>query len=419
VTRPWRWVAGVAGLIGVMTACQERLTSPADCPALCPGGTIQVFDTLVTAVALRDSSFPAHKDSANGYVARGQGSALLVSSGFAASEDRAVYRFNARGDSIVVRDTLRAYTVDSVLVNLTLVARDTLVDGLKVYLYRLPSTVDSTVTFDDVESQLVEANLVDSIVVPDTLNKGAIHTILRGVDVDRLRLPPGGDSVLALGLRMAAATPTGIRVGALASGTAASFTSYVTVDVPDTGSVRNQTLTRSTNFNTFVTQNPIVPDDTLLTVGGEPSSRALVRFGLTNGFLDSTTIVRATLELTPVRPIIGLPTDPSVIQTLAVIGDLGAKSPVANTASDLASGFIRQDTLPTVQSDTLRIDVTRIVQLWQRTRTRPQSVFLGLTPEGASFARAVFFSTRSSSGGVLVAPRLRITFQRSFPFETP
>ena len=90
-----------------MTACQEKLTSPADCPALCPGGSVQVFDTVVPALALRDSSFPAHKDSANGYVDRGQGVGLLLSSGFAASEDRAVYRFAARGDSIVVRDTLR------------------------------------------------------------------------------------------------------------------------------------------------------------------------------------------------------------------------------------------------------------------------------------------------------------------------
>jgi hypothetical protein len=414
VSRPWRWVAGVAGLIGVMTACQEKLTSPADCPALCPGGSVQVFDTVVPALALRDSSFPAHKDSANGYVARGQGAALLVSSGFAASEDRAVYRFAVRGDSIAVRDTLRAYAVDSAQLALTLVARDTLVDGLKVYLYRLPSTVDSTVTFADVESQLVEANLIDSITVPDTLNSGAIHTTLRGADLDRLRLTPGGDSVLAIGLRMAAVAPTGIRVGALASGTAASFTSYVTVDVPDTGSVRNQTMIRTTAFNTFLTQNPVVPDDTLLLVGGEPSSRALVRFGLTDAFLDSTTIVRATLELTPARPIIGLPTDPSAVQTLAVVGDLGAKSPLTNDVN-----FIRQDTLPAVQSDTVKIEMTRIVQLWQSSRLRPQSIFLRLIPEGASFARAVFFSTRSPSGGVLVAPRLRITFERAFPFENP
>lgn len=414
MSRPWRWVAGVVGLIGVMTACQEKLTSPADCPALCPGGSVQVFDTVVPAVALRDSSFPAHKDSANGYVARGQGGALLVSSGFAPSEDRAVYRFSPRGDSIAVRDTLRAYAVDSVLVTLTLVARDTLVDGLKIYLYRLPSAVDSTVTFTDVESQFVDTNFIDSIAVPDTLNSGALQTTLRGVDIDRLRLTAGGDSVLAVGLRMAAVVPTGIRVGALGSSTAANFTSYVTVDVPDTGSVRNQTLTRPTTFNTFVTQNPVVPDDTLLTVGGEPSSRALVRFGLTDAFLDSTTIVRATLELTPARPIIGLPTDPAAIQTLAVIADLGAKSPLTADVS-----FIRQDTLPAVQSDTVKIEMTRIVQLWQSSRLRPQSIFLRLIPEGASFTRAVFFSTRSPSAGVLVAPRLRITFQRAFPFENP
>jgi hypothetical protein len=301
-----------------------------------------------------------------------------------------------------------------VLVTLTLLARDTLVDGLKIYLYRLPSAVDSTVTFTDVESQFVDSNFVDSIAVPDTLNSGALQTTLRGADVDRLKLRAGGDSVLAFGLRMTAVTPTGIRVGALGSSTAASYTSYVTVDVPDTGSVRNQSMTRTTDFNTFVTQNPVVPDDTLLTVGGEPSSRALVRFGLTDAFLDSTTIVRATLELTPARPIIGLPNDPSAIQTLAVIGDLGAKSPLTADAN-----FIRQDTLPTVQSDTVKIEMTRIVQLWQSSRLRPQSIFLRMIPEGASFARAVFFSTRSPSAGVLVAPRLRITFQRAFPFENP
>jgi hypothetical protein len=274
--------------------------------------------------------------------------------------------------------------------------------------------VDSTVTFADVESQLVEANLIDSITVPDTLNSGAIRTTLHGADLDRLRLTPGGDSILAIGLRITAVAPTGIRIGATAAGSAASFTSYVTVDVPDTGSVRNQTMLRTTAFNTFLTQNSVVPDDTLLLVGGEPSSRALVRFGLTDAFLDSTTIVRATLELTPARPIIGLPTDPSMVQTLAVVGDLGAKSPLTNDVN-----FIRQDTLPPVQSDTVKIEMTRIVQLWQSSRTRPQSIFLRMIPEGATFGRAAFFSTRSPSGGVLVAPRLRITFQRAFPFENP
>jgi hypothetical protein len=371
----------------------------------------------VPALQDRDSSFPAFVDRASGYVDRGKGPALLVSNGFAPSEDRAVYRFAYLGDSVALRDTLRAYTVDSVLLNMTLVARDTLVNGLKIYLYRLPQpeTVDSTRTFADIDPLLTDVNLIDSIAVPDSLNAGAITTTLRGADVAKLGLVPGGDSVLALGLRIAAETPTGIRVGALASGSAASFTSYLTLDVPDTTAVRKQALTRSTAFNTFVTQNPVVPDDTLLTVGGEPSSRSLLRFALSNEFLDSSTIVRATLELTPVRPILGLPTDPSVLQTIAVVGDLGAKSPLT---SDVA--FIHQDTLPAVQSDTVQLEVTRIVQLWQSARSRPQSVFLRLLPEAATFARAVFHSTRSHvPDGTVVAPRLRITYQRSFPFENP
>ena len=119
-------------LTAVIAACQEQLTAPADCPALCPGGTPEVFDTdhpggrrCVTAASRR-------VDPGGGYVDRGRGAALLVSNGFAASEDRAVYRFAARSDSIAVRDTLRAYTVDSVALVPHLVARDTLVNGLKL-----------------------------------------------------------------------------------------------------------------------------------------------------------------------------------------------------------------------------------------------------------------------------------------------
>jgi hypothetical protein len=40
------WLAAAVGL-AVTGACQERLTEPAECPALCPGGTPQVFDTVL------------------------------------------------------------------------------------------------------------------------------------------------------------------------------------------------------------------------------------------------------------------------------------------------------------------------------------------------------------------------------------
>ena len=398
------WGGALAVAITAMTACQEKLTSPADCPELCPGGTSQVYDTIIPVTPGLDSSF-------TGYVDRGGGVAVLVSNGLPASEDRAIYRFAARGDSISVRDTLRAYTVDSVAFTLTIVARDTMVKGLNVELYRLPPTVDSTATFAAIDPLLAGTNLITTIGVPDSARTGSIKGVLRGAEADVVALPPGGDSVLAIGVRIAAAAPTGVRLGALASSSAATFTSYVTVDVPDTGSIRHQTLNRATAFNTFVTQTPLQPVDTLLAVGGEPSSRALLRFALSGPFLDSVTIVRASLELFPAAPMLGLPGDSAILEARAVVGDLGAKSPLTNDTR-----FIVDDTLPTVVNDTVRLEVTPTVQVWQSARERPQAIFLLLRPEAATFTRAIFGSSRSPS---VPAPRLRITYQRPFRFENP
>jgi hypothetical protein len=410
------WAAAVLVLAAVVTACQEKLTSPAECPQLCPGGSAQVFDTTVPAVANRDSSFPNTADFASGgYIGRGRGVALLLSNGFAASEDRPVYRFFPRSDQIRVLDTLRSYTVDSATISLSLVARDTLVHGLKLYLYRLPGTVDSTASFASIDPLLADASLIDSVLVPDSVHSGTVTATLLGDELSRIALV-GADSALAIGLRMAADSPSGVRLGALRAGNGASFTSYVTADVlPDTGTIRKQTFSRGTAFNTFVTQDPLVPADSLLTIGGEPSSRALIRFGLTDAFLDSATIVRATLELTPARPIIGLPGDPAFLETLAVLGDIGAKSPVTGDSLTLS------DTLPTFTTDTIRLDVTNIVQLWQAVRQRPQSIYLRVLPEAATFTRTQFFSTRSQGPdpAAPVAPRLRVTYQRAFPFENP
>jgi hypothetical protein len=403
----------------VVLGCQERLTSPADCPALCPGGTPAIFDTVIEAVALRDSSYPRVGDPGGGYKDRGKGAALLVSNGFLVSEDRAVYRFAVRGDSVALRDTLRGYTVDSVAIVLNLVARDTNVNGLKVVLYRLPQpeTIDSTRTFADIDPLLVDANLIDTIPVPDSVNVGTISAKLIGPDAVRLGLAAGGDSTLSIGVRIAADVPTGVRLGSLAGGTAPSFTSFVTLlDVPDTGATLKPTISRGTVFNTFVTQAPLLPDDTLLTVGGEPASRALIRFDLSSGFLDSITVLRATLSLTPVRPILGLPTDPATLTATGVISDLGAKSALAIPP---VASVVTSDTLPPLQSDTVRLEVTPHLKLWQTSTARPQSIFVSLAPEAATFSRAVFFSTRSHvPDGTNVAPRLRLTYQRAFPFES-
>jgi hypothetical protein len=320
-----------------------------------------------------------------------------------------VIRFNARQDSIDVRDTLRSYVVDSALLSLNLVARDTLVNGLKVYLYRIDPAVDADNTFESINLQLVPTAIIDSIEVPDSVNSGLVQTVLRGAEVEKVALPTGGGGILAIGVAMAADQPSGIRIGSSAVGTGGTFISYVTLDVPDTGSAKRQSVTRAPAFNTFVTQTPLVPDNAFLTVGGEPSARALLRFDLPEDIEDSATIVRATLELVPRSPMLGLPTDPALLQAKALFADLGAKSPVD-------ARFTASDTLVVGSADTVRLDVTPIVLTWQAASERPEAMFLSLLPEGASFTRPVFGSTRSGTVG---GPRLRITYLKPFPFENP
>jgi len=185
------------------------------------------------------------------------------------------------------------------------------------------------------------------------------------------------------------------------------------LNVPDTGTAKLRTFSSTPTFNSFVTPPQPVPDTTLLVVGGEPSSRALLRFELPLHIRDSATIVRATLELTPVVPISGLPTDPARLQARAVLADLGAKSPVSS-----AFGRVPVDTLDP-GTTSVNLEAVRLVELWLGATPRPSSLVLSLAPdlEAASFSRPVFYSTRAADS--TVRPRLRISYLRAFPFENP
>lgn len=398
----WR-IAGVLAAVA-LSGCQEKLTAPADCPALCPGGQPQVYDEVFIATTGADSSY-------RGYVQPHQAGALLASNGLLGFEERALIRFLARADSVSVRDTLRGYTIDSVAFSFTVAARDTTVEGLQLLLYRIAPTFDSATTFAGVAPAFIPDSLVATVNVPDTLNTGVVRTIFQGADLARVQIAAADDGKLALGVGIAAPRPTGVRLGALAGGTGALFTTYVTLDVPDTGTAKLRTIPLGTVFNTYVSEVPEVSDSTLLAVGGAPSARSLLRFDLPARIRDSATIVRATLELTPVAPITGLPFDPARLLARGVLADVGAKSPVSTSI-----GRVPEDTLE-IGATTVGIEAVRLVELWLGSSSRPSALMLSLTPEAASFSRPVFYSTRAADPAL--RPRLRLSYLLSFPFETP
>ncbi|HET8649255.1 MAG TPA: hypothetical protein VFL95_04385 [Gemmatimonadales bacterium] len=409
-----RWALLLIG-VAILWGCQEQLTSPADCPTLCPSGQTTVYDTVIYPVFGRDSTFPGPNEGgpAEGYVARGRGTAVLVSNGLPDADARAVFRFSNRPDSLVVQDTARAYTVDSAAILLPLLGRDSTVHGTALQLYLMNDTLaDSTVTLDEV-NQAIAAGVLASVPIPDTSSTGVIRYVFRGAELDRIR----NVGTMALAVGLSASQPTGVRLATPFNATSAQFVSYLHIEIPDT-TLQLRIDSRPLLFATWVTPTaPTLPDPEFLAVGGSPSRRALIRFDFPAFLRDSATVLRATLELTPTGPIPGLPNDPAVLGAQGVLSDLGAKSPLVSTAT-VTAGL---DTIFAGQSTPAEMDVGSLVRLWRSFPKLPTAIFVSLSPEGSSFMRPLFYGTRSEPGGPpitgSVQPRLRITYILPFNFQ--
>jgi hypothetical protein len=322
-------------------------------------------------------------------------------------------RFPARSDSVAVRDTLRSYVIDSIALSFLIIARDTTLSGAQLDLYRLPVNIDSTTTFAELDPAFSPEDLVAQIPIPDSVKTGLVRTVLTGPDLAKVAIPPADAGVLALGVRLTAPVTTGVRLGAIGT-QAPVFLTYATLNVPDTGTAKLRTFPFTPAFSSFVPAIQQPDDSTVLNVGGEPSARAIVRFDLPARLKDSANIVRATLELTPVAPVEGLPTDPLRLQARAVLADLGAKSPVNSNP-----GLVAADTIDAGTSGTISLEAVRLVQQWLGSSTQPAALMLSVHSdlESATFSRPVFYSTRAADPAV--RPKLRISYQLSFPFENP
>jgi hypothetical protein len=282
------------------------------------------------------------------------------------------------------------------------------VDSLVLYIHQIPITVDTVTTFDGLDSLLTPETLLDSVVVADSLRQGSMVASLTGDEVGRLVVRPEDGGRIAIGLRIRAAAPTGIRVGAIAGLFGpAGFTTYARVAGVDSA-VAKQTLVLTAEANGFVRDNGAAPaDPDRLYAGRMPASRFFLRFAIPEGLLDSATIIRATLELTPAEPVTGLRGDNGVLLLRSVVKDIGAKSSLSQLVTV-------SDTLPTASADVIRIDVIQLLGLWQAELGIPQTVVALLSPEGSSFHQPVFQSTRGAQG-----PRLRISYLRAAAVERP
>lgn len=397
--RPARLLAATLALAAGVAACSERLTQPGQCPELCPGGTPVGQEEILTALPDNDSTF-------TGYTEASSGAVMLVGQGVPTPADTSygVVVFT-RPDSVLYRDTLRAYTVDSAQFTLLVVAHDTAVHDAKIQLYRLPSSLDTTaLSYAALGPLFTPANLVAESALPDTASADTVRIKLTGAALDPIAIQPSDLTKLAIGVAITGGVPTGGRVGNNKSVVPPTFISYIkpTITAPPFLSI-----TATTTFAGYATRQTPAVDPALLTVGGVPSSRVLIRFPWSARLRDSVTIVRATLELVPAQPTEGLPHDAGTLNVQGLATDFGAKSPVEPLSLGLLS-------LPVNTTDTVRVEIARVVQFWQTGLLRPPAIFVSITPEVQTFSRAVFASSRTGA-----PPQIRLNYLPRFPFSSP
>ncbi len=394
-----RWLVAVFVLAVCATACTENLTTPGSCPTFCPGGPAVFRDTTLTPVPDGDSSF-------SGYITSSNELSVLVANGGGYGQARAVIRFTQRGDSVLVADTNRSFRVDSAIIELGVQALDTTATNIFFDVYRLPLSVDSTVTIDQLDSLMTPDKLLGEYAAAQSFRTGTIDLALSGDQLAKLAFTPTDSTQLEIGVRIRADGPVGARIGTAAAGTLEpAFATWVTADSVSDTTINRVSISRvpSKTFTVRPAGAPPPPD--LLAVGGDPVARSFLRFALPAYLRDSATIIRATLELHTAAPLFGIPADTADMLALPVLADFGAKSPVSivtYSTSVLLSG-----------DSVVDLEVARLVALWQGASPYPSIIRLSLAAEGGTFLAPLFYSTRSAS----LQPTLRITYRPPFAFQ--
>jgi hypothetical protein len=158
-----------------------------------------------------------------------------------------------------------------------------------------------------------------------------------------------------------------------------------------------------------------------LSTGGVPARRAYMRFVIPQWLLDSTTIVRATLQVTQV-PMRGFDQGDSVtvigqaVAATSLIGDLYRSSQILVPAGLFVTDSMR---MAPADSGTRTLELNALLRMWksQTGAGAPQrAIVLLMKEEGLHGAEVRFFNSRAPA---TVRPRLRVSYIPRVDFGVP
>lgn len=400
--------------VAVIAGCTDKLNGGATCATLCPEQVVPLRDTVLD-VAPGDTSV-------SGFPSIGTENFILVAKFGDTLETRGVIRFDSLGQDFIHNATDSAITA---------------LDSVRLVLELLPDSIQHGAAPFTINVYDVDTTAADTVAAgllplfrPDRLLGSSTYTPA-DLTGDSLLVPLNPDSIVAKIIAGAhvrvgvAIQPTGnqtpvLRFTSTEGGSPPHLEYRVTPDT-SVATVNNVPLSAGANVPfiagslsdyTIVAHNASTPGPTLLSVGGVPGSRSIVRFSVPSYIVDSSTVVRATVLLTQ---------DPDRASPQS--GDSISISPVPVLVSSLvtdprtlfsfvgatgALGMRSFRILPT-DSGVRSFEIAPLVRTWKgiADSLNPRVVVLRADSELVAPGRALFFSSKASAD---VRPKLRITF---------
>jgi hypothetical protein len=408
-------------------ACAEDYEGGGACPALCPEQNVVVFDTTFDPVELDTTlvGFPTH----------GTETELLLARRGDTVDTRPVIRF----DSLPIYYNSGSGSEDTVI---------QVIDSayVKLRINRTASKFTAPVTFEvfDVDTTTGDSAFAvnDTSTAVERLlfrpdRRIAMITLDTAQITDSIRIPLDSLTVLnkilnqqrlRLGFKATSTAPVHIRIVAYEGGDPAVIrflpsadTSFDALTVFPRSKVPRSQITLAADLTDYVhvLAFPPTPGPTFLTVGGMPGRRVLIRFNIPSRILDSSNVLRATLELTqvPVESVddtTRLTLYPLVVTAGKNITDPARSAFLTNAPG---AGFDSVQFAPG-DSGVREIEIVNALRAWSLTvsSSAQKGIVLRAGPESLDPRFVSFFS---SSAAPNLRPRLRVSYSPVRSFGIP
>ena len=410
----------VALLVGAMAGCGENIEGGASCPILCPDQQVAVQDTTLEPVVL-DSSV-------TGLPGLGEEPFLAAHTYGDTVQSAVVIRFDTlaktytRGVETTARD-IEFVENSRIFVRLDSASTKRSAD-IVVEAYDVDTTAADTVT-----SALVPLFRASRLLGSVTIPKDTVLDTL-GVPVSTVRLLQKirAGQRLRVGLLARSAAPVSVRFSRDASGQVGTLEFDPS---PDTVALILQTPYSTTPTTPAILQSALAdysvvlkgtppPPAGTLSVGGFPARRIYLRFDIPSKLLDSSTVVRATLQLTQVpspsiRASDTVSIAPFLVGASTRVTDI-SRAAVILEQSDYFRGSVFR--VPPNGSGVRDLEMVNVLRRWtlQKADEFPRAIVLRYENEGGDPHEVRFYSSEAAAA---LRPKLKITYVPGVQFGLP